>query len=73
MREVPLSAVKEDLPRHLREAEDETIVITRQGRPAGVLIGFKSEAEWLEYRLEHDPPFRRLIERARRELRRLTR
>jgi hypothetical protein len=34
-----------------------------------VLIGFESEEEWFEYRLEHDPRFLRRIERARASLR----
>ena len=32
--------------------------------PAGVLIGFKSAAEWIEYRRKHDAEFRRLVEKA---------
>ena len=69
MREVPLSEVKDDLSRFLRQAETEEIVITRHGKPAGVLIGFESEEDWFEYRLEHDPRFLRRIEQARRSLR----
>ena len=51
MKEIALSEVKDDLSRYLRLAEDEPIVITRHGKPAGVLIGFKSEDDWFEYRL----------------------
>jgi prevent-host-death family protein len=69
MKEVPLSEVKDDLSRYLREAESENIVITRHGKPAGVLIGFESEDDWFEYRLEHDPRFLRRIETARASLR----
>ena len=36
---------------------------------AGVLIGFESEEDWFEYRLEHDPRFLRRIEQARNSLR----
>ena len=43
MKEVPLSEAKDDLSHLLREAEKQDIVITRHGKPAGVLIGFKSE------------------------------
>jgi PHD/YefM family antitoxin component YafN of YafNO toxin-antitoxin module len=43
-------------------------VITRHGKPAGILIGFKSEDDWFEYRLEHDPRFLRRIEEARQSL-----
>jgi prevent-host-death family protein len=69
MKEVALSELKDDLSRYLRDAEDEEILITRHGKPAGVLIGFASEDDWLEYRLEHDPRFLQRIERARRSLR----
>ena len=68
MKEVPLSEIKDDLSRYLREAETQEIVITRHGKPAGVLIGFESEDDWFEYRLEHDPRFLRRIERARSSL-----
>ena len=44
-------------------------MITRHGKPAGVLIGFKSEDDWFEYRLEHDPRFLRRVEEARESLR----
>ena len=69
VKEVPLSEVKDDLSRYLREAETQEIVITRHGKPAGVLIGFESEEEWFEYRLENDPRFLRRIEQARESLR----
>ena len=69
MREVPLSEVKDDLSRFLREAETQEIVITRHGKPAGVLIGFESDDDWFEYRLENDPRFLRRIEQARKSLR----
>jgi prevent-host-death family protein len=65
MKEVPLSEFKNDFSRYLREAEKQEIVITRHGKPAGVLIGFESEDDWFEYRLETDPRFLRRIEQAR--------
>jgi prevent-host-death family protein len=69
MRTVPLSEVKDDLSKFLRLAETEQIVITRHGKPAGVLIGFGSEDDWFEYRLVNDPRFLRRIEAARQGLR----
>jgi prevent-host-death family protein len=69
MKEVPLSEVKDDLSRFLREAEKQGIIITRHGKPAGVLIGFESEEDWFEYRLETDPRFPRRVEKARVSLR----
>ena len=69
VKEVPLSEVKDDLSRFLREAEKAEIVITRHGKPAGVLIGFESEDDWFDYRLEHDPRFLQRVESARASLR----
>ena len=68
VKEVPLSEIKDDLSRYLREAETQEIVITRHGKPAGILIGFESEDDWFEYRLENDPRFLRRIEQARASL-----
>ena len=69
VKEVPLSEVKDDLSRFLREAGEREIVITRHGKPAGVLIGFKTEDDWFDYRLENDPRFLDRIQRARESLR----
>ena len=69
VKEVPLSEVKDDLSRYLREAETQEIVITRHGKPAGILIGFESEEDWFDYRLENDPRFLQRIEQARASLR----
>ena len=69
MKKVPLSEVKDDLSRYLREAEKEEVVITRHGKPAGVLIGFESEDDWFDYRLENDPRFLRRVEAVRQSLR----
>jgi prevent-host-death family protein len=69
VKEVPLSEIKDDLSRYLREAETHEIVITRHGKPAGVLIGFESDDDWFDYRLEHDPRFLQRIEQARNSLR----
>ena len=69
MKTVPLSEIKDDLSRFLRQAEKEDIVVTRHGKPAGLLVGFASEDDWLDYRLEHDPRFLERIAAARDSLR----
>lgn len=68
MKTVPLTEIKNDLSKYLRLAETEEIVITRHGKPAGVLIGFESEDDWFEYRLQRDPRFLKRIEAARQSL-----
>jgi len=69
MKRVALSEVKDYLSRFLRVAEGEEVVITRHGKPAGVLIGFRTEEEWFEYQLTSDPRFRRRVAAARKAVR----
>lgn len=68
MKRVAINEVKDDLSRYLREAEEEEIVITRHGKPAGLLVGFSSEEDWFDWRLEHDPRFLRRVAQARESL-----
>lgn len=67
-KEAPLAQAEDDFSRYLKEAAAGEIVITRHGKPAGVLIGFESEDDWLEYRLENDPRFLKRIANARTSL-----
>jgi prevent-host-death family protein len=69
MKRVPLSEIKDRLSEFLRMAEKEEIVITRHGKPAGVIIGFASEEDWFDYRLENDPRFLERVESARKSIR----
>ena len=70
VKEVPLAEGKDDFSRYLKEAAARgEIIITRHGKPAGVLIGFQSEDDWLEYRLENDPRFLKRIAKARASIR----
>ncbi len=69
MKSVPLSEIKDDLSRFLRQAEKESIVVTRHGKPAGLLVGFATEDDWFDYRLENDPRFLERISAARDSLR----
>lgn len=68
MKRVALSEIKDDLSKFLRLAENEEIIITRHGKPAGILVGFASEDDWFDYKLEHDPRFLQRIARARESL-----
>ncbi|MFN7921502.1 MAG: type II toxin-antitoxin system Phd/YefM family antitoxin [Bryobacteraceae bacterium] len=69
MKQVALSEVKDDLSKYLRLAERQEVIITRHGKPAGVLVGFASEDDWFAYKLENDPRFLKRIESARRSIR----
>jgi len=70
MKRVALSTLAQQLPEYLREAAGEQLVITRNGRPIGVLIGFASEDDWFDYRIAEDPRFAQRVARARQNIRR---
>jgi hypothetical protein len=69
MKTVALSSVQDDLSKYLRLAAREQIVITHQGKTAGVLIGFESDDDWFDYRLENDVRFMARVASARSSLR----
>ena len=69
MKQIALNEVKNELSKYLHAAEKEDIIITKHGKPAGILVGFKDEDDWLEYRIENDPIFLAKIERARKDIR----
>ena len=69
MKKVALSTIQDEFSKFLRLAAKEEVVITDKGKPAGVLIGFESEDDWFDYRLENDPRFLQRIESARMSLR----
>jgi prevent-host-death family protein len=68
MKEVAMAEVKNDLPKYLQVAEGEEVVITRDGKPAGVLIGFADEDDWFDYCLENDRRFLNRIAESRESL-----
>jgi prevent-host-death family protein len=69
MKKRTMTEAKNDICNIIREAEKEEIVITRHGKPAAVIIAFRDEDAWFDYRLEHDEAFHRKIARARKEIR----
>jgi prevent-host-death family protein len=69
MKKVALSEAKDQLSKYLHDAEKEEVVIMRHGKPAGVLIGFATEDDWFDYRVETDPRFLARISTARESLR----
>ncbi|MBI4823803.1 MAG: type II toxin-antitoxin system Phd/YefM family antitoxin [Nitrospirae bacterium] len=69
MKKVALSEVKDDLSKYLHIAEKEEVIITRHGKPAGVLVGFETEDDWFDYRMENNPRFLQRIEQARKSIR----
>jgi PHD/YefM family antitoxin component YafN of YafNO toxin-antitoxin module len=66
MKIASVKEVKDRLSQFLKTAEKEDIVITKNGRPNAVLHHL-GEDEIEDYLLEHDPKFRRKIERRWRQ------
>lgn len=64
-----MTEAKNDICRIIREAEGDEVLITRHGKPAAVVIGFRDEDDWFDYKLEHDERFLRRIAKAREEIR----
>lgn len=54
--------VKDNLSKFLKNAEQEDVVITKNGRPTAILHHL-GEDELEDYLLEHDPKFKRKIEK----------
>ncbi len=65
MKQVAFAKLRDHLSRYLSEAGEEQIVITRHGKPAGVLTGFATEDDWFDFQIENDPRFLRKIEESR--------
>lgn len=70
MIKVPVNEAKDRLTSLLKEAEEEEVLITRHGRPAGILIGFADEEDYFDYKLESDPRFEARIARSREQKKR---
>ena len=49
---VPVANLRADA-RLLNDTKKEEIEIMRHGKPAGGLVGFESEDDWFDYRLEN--------------------
>ena len=62
MKIASVKEVKDNLSQFLKKAKQEDVVITKNGRPTAILhhLG-KDELE--DYLLEHDPKFKRKIEK----------
>src|SRR5438132_6355441 len=69
MKKVALSKVKDDLSKYLRMAEKEQVIITRHGKPAGVLIGIADEEDRFDSCLDYVPRLLKNIASARKSLR----
>lgn len=68
MKQVSMDEVKNDLSGYLQIAQKESVIITRDGQPVGVLIGFEDADDWWEELMFRDPRFELEIAQARQSL-----
>lgn len=68
MKQIPIHEVEADLAGSLQLAEQENVVITRDGQPVGMLIGLAAAEHWEELLLQ-EPRFQAEIRRAREDVR----
>lgn len=68
MKQVPIDEVKNDLSGYLQVAERESVIITRDGQPVGILIGLEDAEDLWEELVLHDPRFEVEIAQARQSL-----
>jgi len=66
--EVAFNDIEVALPQYLQIAEEQPVVITRDDRHVGILIGFQSEDDWQAFQLENDPRFLQRIQSARQNI-----
>jgi antitoxin (DNA-binding transcriptional repressor) of toxin-antitoxin stability system len=64
-----MTEIQKDFPKFLHLAEEEEIVVTDEGRPVGLLIGFEDHDEDWSDALLSDPRFLKRIADARESYR----
>ena len=69
MKQIALAEFRDHLSQYLVEAEEEQIVVTKHGKPAGVLTGFATDDDWFDFQLENDPRFLKKIKESRASIR----
>ena len=67
MKVVPLSEVKANLSRYARLCHKEPVVVTVNGVPSFQLVPLEEDDDLIDRLLEHNPAFRRLLEKRLRE------
>jgi prevent-host-death family protein len=69
MKIASVADVKAQFSAYLRESERGPVVVTRNGKPVGLLLGATDEDELERLILLHSPRFQRLIEKSRKQIR----
>ena len=69
MKTVTITDLQHDVTHYLELAEEEDILILKNGKPVGFLRGFADEDDLFDYQLESDPRCLERVKRARAQFR----
>ena len=67
MKVIPLSEAKANLSHYGRSCRDEPIIVTVNGVPSFQLVPLSEEDDLIDSLLEHNPQFRRTLEKRLKE------
>jgi prevent-host-death family protein len=67
MKIIPLSEAKANLSRYGRLCHEEPVIVTVNGAPAFQLVPLGEDDDLIDRLIEHNPSFRRLLERRLKE------
>ena len=68
MKIAPIAEVKTHFSAYLKESEEGPIVITKNGKPAAVLLGITDQEEIERLVLAYSPKFQAILARGRQEI-----
>src|SRR6266540_6944455 len=69
MKTVTVADLQHNVTHYLELAEQEDILIIKNGKPVGFLRGFADDDDLFDYQLENDPRFLERVKRARAQFR----
>jgi len=69
MKIAPVADVKARFSAYLKASEEGPVIVTRNGKPVAVLLAVEDEAALEGLILAYSPQFQRLLQAARRQLR----
>ena len=69
MKTVTVADLQHNVTHYLELAEEEDILIIKNGKPVGFLRGFADDDDLFDYQLESDPRFLERVKRARAQFR----
>lgn len=68
MKQVSIDRIASDFSNYMKIAENDNIIITRDGKPIGILMSWEDSEDWWEELLLQDPRFQDRIARSRQSL-----